>query len=245
MRKLEIAIVVDLFPTVSETFIVNQINSLIEAGHNVQVLAYQRGNIQQPHSSIQKYNLLSNVIYFQNKSESRSKRLIKFINWISKNFYNIHGSQLFNALNVFKHGKDALSLNLFSASQWFLSGKKFDIVHAHFGPVAQRIAFLKVKGFIENSKLISTFHGFDLVPNNEMVYKDTYKILLKEYDAAIVDLSVCLDLSPDNLSAYLYRGYSNQKAGNSLAASLDYNNARKIDVMETLAFLVGHLFFRA
>lgn len=67
------------------------------------------------------------------------------------------------------------------------------------------------------------------------------KILLKEYDAAIVDLTVCLDLSPDNLSAYLYRGFSNQKAGNTMAASLDYNSARKIDVIETLAFLAGHL----
>lgn len=67
------------------------------------------------------------------------------------------------------------------------------------------------------------------------------RILLKDYEAAIVDLSVCLDLSPDNLSAYLYRGYSNQKTGNSMAATRDYNSARKIDVIETLAFLVGHL----
>ena len=68
------------------------------------------------------------------------------------------------------------------------------------------------------------------------------RILLKEYKAAIVDLTVCLDLSPDNLRAYLYRGYSNQKAGNSLAASRDYNSARKIDTIETLAFMVGTLF---
>ena len=67
------------------------------------------------------------------------------------------------------------------------------------------------------------------------------KMLLKEYEAAIVDLTVCLDLSPDNLSAFLYRGFSNQKAGNTMAASLDYNSARKIDVIETLAFLAGHL----
>ena len=68
------------------------------------------------------------------------------------------------------------------------------------------------------------------------------KLLLKEYDGAIVDLSVCLDLSPDNLSAFLYRGYSNQKAGNSMAATKDYNSARRIDLIDTLAFLVGHLF---
>lgn len=68
------------------------------------------------------------------------------------------------------------------------------------------------------------------------------KVLIKDYDAAIVDLTVCLDLSPNNLSAYLYRGYSNQKAGNSLAASRDYNSARKIDIIQTFAFLAGYLF---
>lgn len=67
------------------------------------------------------------------------------------------------------------------------------------------------------------------------------RMLLKEYEAAIVDLTVCLDLSPNNLGAYLYRGLSNQKAGNSLAASRDYNNARKIDTLETMVFLAGYL----
>lgn len=68
------------------------------------------------------------------------------------------------------------------------------------------------------------------------------KLLLKDYKAAIVDFSVCLDLSPNNLRAYLYRGYSNQKAGNSWAASSDYNSARKIDAMETFAFVAGNMF---
>ncbi len=68
------------------------------------------------------------------------------------------------------------------------------------------------------------------------------KLLLKDYKAAIVDLSVCLDLSPNNIRAYLYRGYSNQKAGNSWAASTDYNSARKLDSIETFAFVAGNMF---
>lgn len=202
-----IAIVVDVFPTVSETFIVNQINSLIEAGHEVQVFAYQKGNIQQKHSSIQKHNLLSNVIYFQNKSESRSNRFFNFLNWFSKNFFSIRWSQLFNALNVAKQGKDALSLSLFNESQWFLSGKEFDIVHSHFGHIAQRIAFLKSKGFIKNSKLVSTFHGFDLVPNNAQVYNDIYRTLLKESAACTVNSeylkNIFLSLKCDNFPVYI------------------------------------------
>lgn len=68
------------------------------------------------------------------------------------------------------------------------------------------------------------------------------KLLLKEYKAAIVDFSVCLDLSPNNTRAFLYRGYSNQKAGNTWDASSDYNSARKIDALETFAFVAGNMF---
>lgn len=68
------------------------------------------------------------------------------------------------------------------------------------------------------------------------------KLLLKDYQGAIVDFSVCLDLSPDNLSAYLYRAYSNQKAGNKWESTRDYNSARRIDAIETFAFMAGNLF---
>lgn len=63
------------------------------------------------------------------------------------------------------------------------------------------------------------------------------KVLLNDYQGAIVDFTVCLDLSPDNIRAYLYRGYSNQKAGNNWEASRDYNQARRIDSLETFAFM--------
>lgn len=68
------------------------------------------------------------------------------------------------------------------------------------------------------------------------------KILMKDYQGAITDFTVCLDLSPDNIRAYLYRAYSNQKAGNSWSATQDYNSARRIDALETFAFMAGNIF---
>lgn len=68
------------------------------------------------------------------------------------------------------------------------------------------------------------------------------KFILKDYAGAIVDFSVCLDLNNDYIEAYLYRGLCNQKAGNGLAATKDYNSARQIDAMQTLAFITGNLF---
>lgn len=68
------------------------------------------------------------------------------------------------------------------------------------------------------------------------------KYLLKDYAGAIVDFTVCTDLNADHLQAYLYRGLCHQKLGRSLAATKDYNLARQIDSVETLAFITGNLF---
>ena len=40
---MRIAVVVETFPTISETFIVNQILGYLNAGHEVRILAYHKG----------------------------------------------------------------------------------------------------------------------------------------------------------------------------------------------------------
>lgn len=68
------------------------------------------------------------------------------------------------------------------------------------------------------------------------------KFKMKDYAGAIVDFSVCISLNGDYLEAYLYRGLCNQKAGHNLAATRDYNLARQISAVETLAFITGNFF---
>jgi len=88
----------------------------------------------------------------------------------------------------------------------------------------------------------------DAAINLNNVYESAYfhrgynKLLLKDYAGAIIDFSVVIDLNTENLDAYLYRGLANQKAGNKWAATEDYNQARKIDSVETLAFITTNIF---
>lgn len=88
----------------------------------------------------------------------------------------------------------------------------------------------------------------DAAINLNNVYESAYfhrgynKLLLKDYTGALIDFSVVLDLNAENLDAYLYRGLANQKAGNKCAATEDYNKARKIDSVETLAFITANIF---
>ena len=61
-QPLKIAVVVGTFPVVSQTFIVNQINALIDDGHKVQIYAYKKENHDVVHDSLKKNNLLENVV---------------------------------------------------------------------------------------------------------------------------------------------------------------------------------------
>ncbi len=78
--------------------------------------------------------------------------------------------------------------------------------------------------------------------NTAYFHRGYNKFLMKDYKGAIVDFSVCIDLNSDYLEAYLYRGLCNQREGNNLAATRDYNHARQLNAVETLSFVTGNLF---
>ncbi|MDO6597686.1 glycosyltransferase [Oceanihabitans sp. 2_MG-2023] len=183
-----IAIVVKYFPTVSETFIVNQINGLLDAGCKVDLYAYVAIENALIHKSLKKYNLLEKVKYFISPPTLKRKRFIVFLNWIFENFFSIKWNLLFKTLHFFKYGKEAYTLKLFFEAQWFLVPNTVDIIHTHFGMTGNRIAKLKAIGIIPSSvKLINTFHGYDLSPEKLPLYKKKYHDLFHQADVFTVN----------------------------------------------------------
>lgn len=100
----------------------------------------------------------------------------------------------------------------------------------------------KSKNYIQAVVLCDAAINLDNTYETAYFHRGYNKLLLKDFAGALVDFTVCLDLNSENLYAYLYRGLANQKAGNRWAATEDYNSARQIDAMETLAFITGNLF---
>lgn len=183
-----IAIIVNYFPTISETFIVNQVNSLIDSGCCVSLFSYNRVKVSVVHESLKKYDLLNKVRYFIKPPASKIKRLKAFIKWTFQNLSIINWHLFFKTLNVFAYGKDAYTLKLFFEAQWFLVPYEIELIHAHFGMVGNRIAYLKSKNIIpESIKLITTFHGYDLEPNKLLDYKTEYRYLFDKADAFTVN----------------------------------------------------------
>lgn len=188
MSIQRIAFVVKYFPTVSETFIVNQINGLLDLGYEVHIYAYNKVETSIVHESLKTHDLLNKVHYFVKSPKSKVARLVTFVKWTKKYFFEIKWQWFFKSLNFFKFGKEAYTLKLFFESQWFLVSYDFELVHAHFGMNGNRIAYVKSHGLLPGHlKLINTFHGYDLMPNKLQDYKTEYKYLFEEATAFTVN----------------------------------------------------------
>jgi colanic acid/amylovoran biosynthesis glycosyltransferase len=164
MKKLKILFLVPSFPTVSETFIVNQIIDLIDKGHDVRIFAITKNDVP-VHSKILEYSLLDNII-FANLSSNILKRLMLFFKTFflsSKEFRK----NILKSLNFFKYGFSAFKLSVFCKIEWLTKiNNEFDIVHAHFGEMSDFFYKGKECGFLNSAKLIVTFHGYDMDPKD-------------------------------------------------------------------------------
>ena len=155
---MKIAFIVNEFPSISQTFILNQITGLIDLGYDIEIFARESNNEKKIHSDIEKYNLMKRVHYFEKVSKNKIIRVLEAIYLIFKNFHIIALKKILNSLNVFRFGREALSLKLFYMIVPFLN-KSFDIIQCHFGPNGNIGAFLKQLGI--GGALVTMFHGYD------------------------------------------------------------------------------------
>jgi len=72
---MNIAFIVDLFPALSETFILNQITGLIDRGHEVDIYAWYPGNTTKIHPEVLKYRLQERTYYDVSVPHNIFKRL--------------------------------------------------------------------------------------------------------------------------------------------------------------------------
>lgn len=151
----------DTFPAYSETFIRDQIISLISKGVDVKI--YSRNKRLSEIGALtnfEKYNLLDrlvdiNEVLPKNKLLRVIKALLILFNSIITKDFNV----LVKTLNYKKYGKKSYNLWFFYFSNYCLKNK-INIIHSHFGPIGLLGAKFKSIGL--PIKLITTFHGYDI-----------------------------------------------------------------------------------
>jgi colanic acid/amylovoran biosynthesis glycosyltransferase len=157
---MKILFAVDRFPKISETFILNQVTGLIDRGHDVSIWAQERmPPAELSHQDVEDYQLRERTTYLP-IPENRARRVFKTV----LRAFRREGMgvlQTAKLMNPFEHGLYGPSMLLPNHYMAAADAGPVDIVHAHFGPVAQKAAVLKDAGLFR-CPLVVSFHGHDV-----------------------------------------------------------------------------------
>jgi colanic acid/amylovoran biosynthesis glycosyltransferase len=156
---LRIAFIVDDFPSLSQTFIIEQIVGSIERGHQVDIYAEKKGNTEKVHQAILDYHLLDRTYYFTPIPDNLLWRSILGMGIFWQNFWQDIPMTL-RSLNFFQYGFLALSLRLlYTIIPTF--NKSYDIIHCQFGTQSFRGMWFR-QIHAPKAKLITIFRGHDI-----------------------------------------------------------------------------------
>lgn len=152
------AFVLGIFPVVSETFIIDQIAQLVDRGVDVEIIALTHGDEANVSKTYFDYDMASKVVYV-----GYPLRWLPRLRGAVRRAYRLarhHPRAFLGTINVFKHGRWALSLKLLYWTEP-LAGRSYDVVHCHFGTVARDFVRVRQTTMID-APLVTTFYGVDV-----------------------------------------------------------------------------------
>lgn len=146
----------EVFPKLSETFILNQVTGLIDQGHEVEIFPSRRVRESKVHPKVKKYGLLSRTFSPPDLPENKLVAKLKCIFYILKNAGKIEVISKILSLKI----PVRFRINLFFRLLPFLNRPPFDIIHCHFGTMG-KIAVYGKSLDIFTGKMILSFYGYD------------------------------------------------------------------------------------
>jgi colanic acid/amylovoran biosynthesis glycosyltransferase len=204
---VQIAFLLHQFPALSETFILRQIAGLAELGHDVRIFAECRCDNGVTHPDVVKHDLLNKTTFLEAPSASvpyelpawplsgttwppdtgvpiaNRRRLAQAAPTIVRNA--IKQPRLAREVLSQRHyGYQARSLSaLYRLSTLAAQRARFDVLHAHFGPVGKNFRFARK---LWQAPLVVSFHGYDFSTWPRREGADAYRSLFDEVDLITV-----------------------------------------------------------
>jgi colanic acid/amylovoran biosynthesis glycosyltransferase len=180
--RLRIAFLVGRFPSISETFVLEQITGLIDLGQDVDVFARRADPSTVVHEQIDRYRLRERISYGGAPSKLVPRlvgAMALVLRWGLRKPLVV-----LRALNVARYGSDASSLKLLYWAAAFLSaGGEYDVVQAHFGPNGRLALRLRDIGAIAPAaRIVTAFHGYDVYRYPRQHGRDYYRDLFRRGD---------------------------------------------------------------
>jgi colanic acid/amylovoran biosynthesis glycosyltransferase len=184
---MRVAFFVDQFPSLSETFILNQITGLIDRGHEVDIYCDRPGNRTKMHPEVTEYQLLSST-YCTMIPRNPLWRCLKGIGLLLVNFWRsrsipegkspptILQTLNFWQFNPSRYGEPSEFLKPLYLALPCLNQPPYDIIHCHYGRNGLKAALLRDLGVIQG-KIVVVFHGNDISRYLQIHGDDIYNYL--------------------------------------------------------------------
>jgi colanic acid/amylovoran biosynthesis glycosyltransferase len=161
---MRIAFVTGQFPKLSETFILNQVNGLIERGHEVTVYADRPETVQGVQPDFGDGRWRERVRYWHG-ADGRIREVLRLVQLLHPGRSGERPQQLKllgRSLRLLHDGAGERDLAFpLRALQAAGLRRRYDAIVAHFGHVGLDALRLRVAGAIEGS-LVTFFHGWDM-----------------------------------------------------------------------------------
>ena len=155
---MRIAFIVNRFPLLSETFILNQIVGCIDRGHEVDIYGIKPADLSKLHPDVTQYKLFERTYYRDRIPKNRVKEIAKGAKLLLTNGFK-NPAVAWRSLTPSKHREHSKSL-LYAAMP-SLGKPPYDIIHCQFGDLGLLGMALRDIGAIQG-KLITTFRGNDI-----------------------------------------------------------------------------------
>ena len=153
-NRTNVAVLVRGFPNIVQTYIINHITSLINAGCRVTIIAVFNPQQKETHPAVEKYQMLDDTIYINTNKIGTLSQIISLpvfnSQYLSAVFSILH-SRLWK-----KYGFIYSIKAVFKAKA--LADNTFDIAHSHAMFSSYEYLFLKEVFAIP---LVTTFHGLE------------------------------------------------------------------------------------
>jgi colanic acid/amylovoran biosynthesis glycosyltransferase len=176
---MKIAFVLDSFPALSETFILNQITGLIDRGHTVDIYASGPRDDPKCHPDVERYGLIGRTFYMKT---STSERLRAFAERSMT-----RPSEAWETVRRRLRPRRTQALPFGAAPLRSAPAKEYDVVHCHFGESALTALTHRNAGRL-GGRLVTTFYGSDLTRYVVRHGDDAYAELFERGDAF---LAIC------------------------------------------------------
>lgn len=147
------------FPSLSQTFVLNQITGLIDRGHSVDIFASEKKNASTIHENVKKYKLLEHTDYPLEIPQNIVWRILCSLSFIFT-LIKENPRAIFHSLNIYKYGRKALSLTLLYQIIPFVKKGPYDIIHCQVGMLGPQALLVK-QITASSAKLITSFRGYD------------------------------------------------------------------------------------